>query len=155
MECGYLREWYPHKLPGAPQELCLQIDVVCRGPGFKYGTLSAVVLTAISFAAVRAKPLVLLFKRLIRQNNLDNTYLGGLSSQSLTRMALTYLQTCSLAPVTLEALLLGFSEHYPAGAHLEMFVDQRKMAELRCLFTLAGHTLCTEGLVAMLALTAK
>jgi DNA polymerase sigma len=95
MECGYLREWYPHKLPGAPQELCLQIDVVCRGPGFKYGTLSAVVLTAISFAAVRAKPLVLLFKRLIRQNNLDNTYLGGLSSQSLTRMALTYLQTCA------------------------------------------------------------
>ena len=73
----------------------------------------------------------------------------------ITRMALTYLQTCSLAPVTLEALLLGFSEHYPAGAHLEMFVDQRKMAELRCLFTLAGHTLCTEGLVAMLALTAK
>jgi len=52
-------------------------------------------------------------------------------------------------------LTLGFCEHYSSGTHPEMIVSLGQIGKVRSQFTLAGCTLRTKGLVAMLALSAS
>jgi hypothetical protein len=141
-------------LPHEECERCLHIDVLCRDAGFDQ-TLTHMVLAVPSLLLAWMKPLVLLLKQLLSRANLDDTYLGGLSSQSLTRMAMAFLQAWPSSTRTLEGLLLGFCEHYSSGTHPEMIVSLGQIGKVRSQFTLAGCTLRTKGLVAMLALSAS
>jgi hypothetical protein len=67
----------------------------------------------------------------------------------------TFLQAWPSSTRTLEGLLLGFCEHYSSGTHPEMIVSLGQIGKVRSQFTLAGCTLRTKGLVAMLALSAS